>query len=125
MVKVIFFVHIKSSSTHKIGYSVSLKFKLSQHNRDKQLMQYIINYLNCGIINKNNNSIDLVINKYDDIINKLIPFFDSYKILGVKYQDFLDFKKVSELMSKKDHLTIDGFKKIKEIKKFMNKGRIS
>ena len=64
-------------------------------------------------------------------IFKIIPFFDKYKIIGVKLQDYLDFKRVAELMKTKDHLTTLGFpciwasgkwKKIKEIKEGMNKG---
>jgi hypothetical protein len=30
---------------------------------------------------------------------------DKYKIVGVKLQDYLDFKKVADLMRTKDHLT--------------------
>jgi len=37
--------------------------------------------------------------------------------------DYLDFKRVAELMKTKDHLTTLGLKKIKEIKEGMNKGR--
>ena len=36
--------------------------------------------------------------------------------MGVKHQDYLDFKKVSYLIKTKDHLTILGLVKIKEIK---------
>jgi hypothetical protein len=45
-----------------------------------------------------------------DLSEKLIPFFDKYKIIGVKYQDYLEFKRVVELMKKKDHLTVAGLK---------------
>ena len=38
-------------------------------------------------------------------------------------QDYIDFKKIEELIRTKDHLTTSGLKKIKEIKEGMNKGR--
>jgi hypothetical protein len=57
------------------------------------------------------------------LIFKIVPFFDKYKIIGVKLQDYLDFKRVSELMKTKEHLTTLGLEKIKEIKEGMNKGR--
>ena len=49
----------------------------------------------------------------------IIPFFDKYKIIGVKSEDFEDFKKVTELMKNKAHLTappVEGLEKIRLIK---------
>jgi len=40
-----------------------------------------------------------------------------------KVQDYLDLKKVAELMRTKDHLTTSGLEKIKEIIEGMNKKR--
>jgi len=57
------------------------------------------------------------------LFETLIPLFDKYKIIGVKYQDYLDFKRVVELVKKKDHLTVAGLEEIKKIKEGMNKGR--
>lgn len=54
----------------------------------------------------------------------LIPFFDKYKIIGVKYEDYLDFKKVAQLMEKKAHLTIEGLEDIRKIKAKMNRSRV-
>lgn len=54
----------------------------------------------------------------------LIPFFDKYQIIGVKYEDYLDFKKVAQLMEKKAHLTIEGLEDIRRIKAKMNRGRV-
>ena len=49
--------------------------------------------------------------------------FDKYKIIGVKFQDYQDFKKVALLMEKKAHLTSEGLEKICLIKAGMNSGR--
>lgn len=51
----------------------------------------------------------LQIRNYSDVVNKIIPFFNQYPILGVKRLDFLDFKKVAELIKNKEHLTESGF----------------
>ena len=45
---------------------------------------------------KNFTWIDYTVVRYDDLVLKIIPFFDKYKIVGVKLQDYLDFKKVAE-----------------------------
>jgi hypothetical protein len=102
---------------------VSLLFKISQHDRDKELMTNFMNYFNCGYISTNITWIDYTVVRYDDLVLKIIPFFDKYNIVGVKFQDYLDFKKVAELIKTKDHLITLGLDKIKEIKECMNKGR--
>lgn len=65
----------------------------------------------------------LQIRSYYDIVNKIIPFFNMYPILGVKRLDFADFKKVAELMKNKEHLTDSGFSKIIKIIEKMNLNR--
>jgi hypothetical protein len=86
-------------------------------------MKSFMEYLNCGYISKNSTWIDFTVIKNEDLFFKIIPFFDKYKIIGVKFQDYLDFKRVAELMKTKDHLTTIGLEKIKKIKEGMNKGR--
>ena len=54
---------------------------------------------------------------------KLYPFFNDYPIQGIKSLDFADFKKVAEIIKNKDHLTIEGLAKIREIKNRMNTKR--
>jgi hypothetical protein len=58
-----------------------------------------------------------------DIINILIPKLNLYPLLGVKRLDFKDFRLVVELIEKKEHLTLEGFNKIKQIKSGMNTAR--
>jgi hypothetical protein len=53
----------------------------------------------------------------------ILPFFDKYRILGVKAQDFKDWAKVAEMIRTKVHLTKEGFDQIRQIKVGMNKGR--
>ena len=116
-------MRIKKSTASKLGFQVSLVFKIPQHARDIKLMESLIDYLNCGNISKNSTWIDYTVNRYDDLVLKIIPFFEKYKIIGVKLQDFQDFKKVAELMKTKDHLTTSGLEKIKLIREGMNKER--
>lgn len=83
--------------------------------------------MECGNVYKESDSVQYLVSRYSDVAGKLIPFFDKYKIIGVKYQDYQDFRKVVELMKSKDHLRIEGLEEIKKKKKIiqsMNKGRI-
>lgn len=39
-----FSVGISLSPNHKVGFSASLEFKITQHNRDRALLENFINY---------------------------------------------------------------------------------
>ena len=128
-----FCVSIEKSSENKLGHRVRLIFGTCLHIRDRGLLMGIANYFN--ILNNNlmsskyiydsaNRETSLLqIKNNSDIINKIIPFFDQYPILGTKSLDFSDFKKVAELMKNKEHLTESGFSEIIQIVKKMNLDR--
>jgi LAGLIDADG endonuclease len=129
-----------------LGKRVRLIFGTCLHIRDKELLVGMANYF-YDLEPKLSNLIDnnllpsrimpdkyiytseakenslLQIKNYFLIVNKIIPFFNEYPILGVKSLDFADFKKVAELMETKQHLTSDGLSKIIEIVKGMNLDR--
>jgi hypothetical protein len=65
-------------------------------------------------------SVAIQIVNTSDILNKIIPFFEKYKIKGTKELDFFNFKEVAEIVKSKDHLTKDGFNRILTIKDNMN-----
>ena len=116
-----FLVNIRSKPKMKIGYSVELSFVITQHSRDEQLMLSLIDYFNCGHLNKkNNNCFNLTVRKFTDINTKIIPFFSKYTIKGDKLLNFQYFCEAGKLINNKDHLTIEGLKKISEIKSKMN-----
>jgi hypothetical protein len=43
-----FLVNILKSNKNKVSQFVQLIFKISQHHRDKKLLELIAKYLNCG-----------------------------------------------------------------------------
>ena len=68
-----FFVNIFKSKT-KVGFTVVLRFKLTQHSRDEELMRSLIEYLGCGNVYKNKEAVDYIVTKFSDIYEKIIPF---------------------------------------------------
>lgn len=106
--------------------AVSLKFILTQHLRDEELMRSFITILGCGrYIPRSTRAYgEFVVEKWTDINKKIIPLFENHKLFGIKRNDFEDFKKVANLMENKSHLTLDGLNEIKIIKSSMNKTRI-
>ena len=69
------------------------------------------------------NTVSLHITKFSDIVNIIVPFFYKYPIIGLKKLDYLDFKKVSELVKTKNHLTSEGYLEIEKIHSQMNQRR--
>lgn len=61
-----------------------------------------------------------IVRKFEDILNKILPFFKDHEIRGIKRKDFEDWAKVVELIKSKSHLTESGIEKIRELKSNMN-----
>jgi len=102
---------------------VSLSFSITQHYRDKDLFNIIKNYLSCGVmeeVSTRPNTINLVVSRVEDNLNKIIPIFKENSLITKKYLDFHYFSKVCYLMNNKEHLTEKGFNEILLIKELKN-----
>jgi hypothetical protein len=110
---------------------VYLRFRLTQHERDTQLMELIIKYLGAGRLEKDYRGptkvghpvVYLVVGNFLELTKVIIPFFNKYPILGKKYLDYLDWCKIADLMTLRSHITDKGFEEIRQIESGMNKGR--
>lgn len=71
--------------------------------------------------NPNRSVVDFRVSKFEDIIQKIIPLFNSYSLKGGKLLDYMDFCKAVELMKNKAHLTVEGIAKIRYIKAGLTK----
>ena len=85
-------------SATKLGYTVYLRFQISQHVRDIKLIESFVSYLDCGTIVKESELVKFQVANFKDIWEKkIIPFFfEKYPFAGVKglasqVRDFADF----------------------------------
>ena len=115
-----FSVSLKKSKSHKLGETVWLRFIVTQHIHDKDLINSFVNYFGCGKINYDSQAVYYVVQKLSDLTDIIIPFFDKYPIEGVKVKDLEDFKKVAKLMKSNAHLTKEGLEEIRKIVSGMN-----
>jgi len=117
-----FFVYVVNSSTTKLGETVRIKFQITQHIRDVELMKSFITFFQCVRIDSVSEYlwINFTVTKFKDITEKIIPFFEKYPLQGVKTLDFLYFKEITILMKNKAHLTKEGLCEIRSIKSKMN-----
>jgi hypothetical protein len=125
-----FIVAIKKSSGSKSGVRVQLRFQITQHSRDTEVIKSFVEYLGCGQYYQHSDVGNFIfhisyfiVEKYSDITEKIIPFFDKYQIKGVKALDFVDFKRVVAIIKVKGNLTESGLEEIRLIKAGVNRGR--
>jgi len=118
-----FFVNILKSPTHKLKEGVQLEFSLTQHSRDELLMKSLIEFFNCGNVQRSNGACKYRVGNLPAMAENIIPLFKNYLILGEKSKDFSDFCKVLEMIKVNKHLTKEGLEQIRIIKAGMNTGR--
>lgn len=120
-----FFIKACKSKTHKLGTSVALNFLIIQHQIDSELLESFTQILGCGSYSvwEKTGVGTFTVTGFNNILEKVIPFFEEYPILGVKAKDFEDFKEASILIKSKGHLTQEGLDKILLIKSRMNTKR--
>lgn len=107
-----FFIRIIASTTSSLGFIVKLVFKFGQHSREEILIKSFIDYFDCGHVTLWKNEVVFNVTKLSDIVNKIIPFYRKYGIIGGKLKDFSDWSTVAEMMLKKEHLTQEGLEQI-------------
>lgn len=108
-----------------MGAKAILRFQISQHSRDAELLKSLIKYLECGHYYSYGEESIFVVESFSEIREKILPFFDKYPIIGVKSLDLADFNKLVILMKDKGHLTESGLEELRLIKAGMNSGRES
>jgi hypothetical protein len=119
-----FFLKI-NKGRNKSGIGVQLVFQLAQHLRDALFLESFVAYFNCGRLVRVTEKHwgYFVCTKFLDNYEIILEFFKKHPVRGVKGKDFADWIKVAEMIKTGEHLTLEGSKKILEIKSGMNTGR--
>ena len=71
-----FSAEVQKSSSHKIGYQVQLKFRISQHNVDLDLLNYFIQFVGGGFVKECAVLSQFRVVKLSLITDRLIPLFN-------------------------------------------------
>jgi hypothetical protein len=119
-----FHVSISKNKSSKLGYQVTLEFSITQHIRDKELMNKFIDFFGCGyVVNDTPMKLQYRIRDRKHLSENLFPFIDKNSLLTVKSLDYLDFKEVHSMLESKLHLTPEGLNEIRAIQARMNRNR--
>jgi hypothetical protein len=101
-----------------IPWQVITEFHVSQNLRSRNVLEALSQRLECGYLkpNNRNNTKDkswvLIVKNRQDLLKKVIPFFESHPLFSTKKEDFLLFKHVLQAIEQGEHLTKKGFIKI-------------
>lgn len=103
---------------------VQTGFAIRLNERDKPLLVKIQSFFN-GIGNINHQSSDntsiFKITKRINLIETIVPHFNTYELFGNKKPNFLIWSQILSLINERAHLTTEGLDKIKKLKDQLNK----
>jgi hypothetical protein len=118
----------KARDSYKLKKQVTCIFHVAQHNRDIELLKLFSKFFNCGTVYERLNSskrCDFLVQDINLLITNILPHFNIYPILNIKYEDYICFKKVLEIIQSKQHLTPEGLDKINNLRLEMNLNRLN
>ena len=104
-------------------YNYNLCFSIGLHKKDRPILESIQMYFNgIGSITKQgNNAVRFRVTSLVDLL-VIINHFDKFPLITQKQGDYQLFKKAFDLISRKEHLTKEGFDYLLALKASINKG---
>ena|SRR3989344_8723098 len=123
-----FSVAIIKHPTQKFGWMINPCFQVYQHEKHREILELCRSVFQTGTIYRKSGIhpvLNFSINSRRGIIEKVIPFFDKYPLV-VKMDTYQTFRTIVMAMENKEHISIDGFKRIVDLAYNMNqqgKGR--
>jgi hypothetical protein len=122
-----FCITISKHKTKKLGFDPRLMFEVEMIIEDKPLLEKLQKELKCGhiyILNYERYGwrphVKFAVKSFKDIKEKIIPFFNEYKLCGKKKRDFAYFCQAARIVEKGEHLSLKGLDRLREIQSKMN-----
>jgi hypothetical protein len=118
-----FFVGINPHSEMTSGFQVLPEFTVVQHQREVQLLYALKQFFGCGVVRRNHGErLAYRVRSLDHLNEKIVPFFEKHPLKSKKRVDFAKFRKILQLMTRREDLKSDGIETIRAIVTTMNTG---
>ncbi|MDP9284835.1 MAG: LAGLIDADG family homing endonuclease [Actinomycetota bacterium] len=120
-----FSVSVQRNATCRVGFQLVPEFHVSQNGDRAQVLRLILDRLGCGSIrpnSKRDRTLVLVVRKREDLLERVIPFFERNPMLSSKQADFEKFAEIVRELALGHHRTHAGFGRLLEIAVSMNGG---
>jgi hypothetical protein len=117
-----FSLAITKKKGYLLGVQIYPSFNLQVHVIDKPLLEKIKKVMNCGRIytNSKRKLVNFKVYRYDDLVNKVIPFFDKYQFHGNKKRSFEIFKEIMSILDKPGRISEEDLSQVASLKVSMN-----
>src|SRR2546421_4036573 len=114
-------------STMKLGWQVRPEFAVVQSASSRDVLDRMVAFFGCGKVYRNrrhdNHREDLFrycVQRYGDLRDIIVPFFQEHPLRTSKRRNFESFAKIMELMTLRRHLSEEGICEIAGIVQTMN-----
>jgi LAGLIDADG endonuclease len=110
-----FSVVVNRNPTCKSGYQLVPEFHVSQNGDRAQVLELIRARLGCGYIKPNgrkDRTLVFVVRRREDLLERVIPFFERQPLLSSKQEDFEKFARIVRAMARGHHRHASGFQEL-------------
>ena len=118
-----FAVSVQRNPSCRLGLQLLPEFHVSQNGDRAQVLELIRVRLGCGYIkpnSKRDRALVFVVRRRDDLLRRVIPFFERNPLLSSKQAGFEKFSAIVRAQGLGDHRTEIGFRRLLEIAVSMN-----
>jgi len=120
-----FSVSVQRNPTCRVGFQLVPEFHVSQNGDRAQVLELIRTRLGCGRIrpnSKRDRALVLVVRNRDDLLERVIPFFEPNPMVSTKHADFETFATIVRELAQGNHRTDAGFHRLLQTALSMNGG---
>ena len=117
-----FCVSFQPSDRHRFGWEVRPSFSVSQNADRAELLYVIQDKWGCGFIrpDRSDKTLKFEVRNVGSLVAQVLPHFRTYPLMSSKQTDFERFARICELVSKGEHLELEGFEQIVRLAMEMN-----
>ena len=117
-----FSVTFNKSKRHKFGWDIRPSFSVSQNSDRAEVLNIFKDDFKCGLIrpDRSDRTLKYEVRSIRDLIEVVIPHFESYPLLSGKHKDFTVFSEICKRMYNQEHLRKDGLKEIVHMAQALN-----
>jgi len=118
-----FSVTVNRNPTSRFRLQLVPEFHVSQNGDRREVLDLIQRRLQCGYIKRNGRKDQVmvfVVRRREDLLKKVIPFFERTPLISSKQSEFETFATVVRAMAAGEHLREPGFSQILELGLSMN-----
>ena len=104
------------------GWEVRPSLSVSQNGDRAEVLELISDYFRCGSIrpDRSDKTVKWKTRRLEDVLERVIPHFESYPLLSGKRRDFERFADVCRLMASGAHRNRNGLAEIVKLASEMN-----